>query len=350
MRRCGMFDNNLFTPDPDGVDPGSIPSRKLSAGGEIPVIGLGTFGSDHVSADQVAHAVRQAILLGYRHIDCASVYGNEHKIGPVLSELTDGGLDRRELWVTSKVWNNMHGEGQVLESCKRSLNDLKLDYLDMYLVHWPFPNHHATGVDVGSRDPHAVPYIHENFMKTWRQMEDLVERGLVRNIGTSNMTIPKLELVLRDARIKPACNQMELHPHFQQQELFDYVVEKGIMPVGYSPIGSPARPVRDRTPEDTVDIEDPVIVEIAKRLNVHPAEVCIKWAIQRGQISIPFSTKRKNMLSNLRAAVSDPLDEKDMKAISGIDKNCRLIKGQVFLWPEAKGWEDLWDPDGKISV
>jgi alcohol dehydrogenase (NADP+) len=94
----------------------------------------------------------------------------------------------------------MHGEGQVLESCKRSLDDLKLDYLDMYLVHWPFPNHHATGVDVGSRDPHAVPYIHENFMKTWFQMEELVERGLVRNIGTSNMTIPKLELVLRDAR------------------------------------------------------------------------------------------------------------------------------------------------------
>ena len=344
-----MIDKSFFTPDPEGVSPEAIPSKRLYTGDEIPVIGLGTFGSDHVSADQVAQAVRQAILLGYRHIDCASVYGNEHKIGPVLSELMEGGLDRKELWVTSKIWNNMHGQGQVLESCKKSLSDLKLEYLDMYLVHWPFPNHHATGVDVGSRDPGAVPYIHENFMKTWRQMEELVGRGLVRNIGTSNMTIPKLELVLRDAKIKPSCNQMELHPHFQQQELFDFVVEKGIMPVGYSPIGSPARPERDRTPEDTVDIEDPVIVEIAGRLNVHPAEVCIMWAVRRGQIPIPFSTKRKNILSNLKAAVSESLTEEDMEAIAGIDKNCRLIKGQVFLWPEAKGWEDLWDPDGEVS-
>jgi alcohol dehydrogenase (NADP+) len=344
-----MIEKYSFTPDHDGVDPDSIPSRKLSTGDEIPVIGLGTFGSDHVSADQVAIAVRQAILLGYRHIDCAAIYGNEHKIGPVLSELIEAGLNRKELWVTSKVWNNMHGDGQILESCMRSLNDLKLDYLDMYLVHWPFPNHHATGVDVGSRDPGAVPYIHENFMKTWRQMEELVERGLVRNIGTSNMTIPKLELVLRDARIRPSCNQMELHPHFQQQELFDYVVEKGIVPVGYSPVGSPARPERDRTPEDTVDIEDPVIVEIAGRLNIHPAEVCIKWAIQRGQIPIPFSTKRRNILNNLRAAVSGSLTDTDMESIAGLEKNCRLIKGQVFLWPGAAGWEDLWDPDGKIS-
>ena len=345
-----MTGNKNFIPDPEGVSPGKVPLKRLYTGDAIPVIGLGTFGSDHVSADQVAQAVRKSILLGYRHIDCASVYGNEHKIGPVLSELMDGGLDRKELWVTSKVWNNMHGKGQVLESCKRSLNDLKLDYLDMYLVHWPFPNHHATGVDVGSRDPDAVPYIHENFMKTWRQMEELVERGLVRNIGTSNMTIPKLELVLRDAKIKPACNQMELHPHFQQKELFDYVVGKGIMPVGYSPVGSPDRPDRDRTPEDTVDIEDPVIVEIAGRFNVHPVEVCIKWAVRRGQIPIPFSTKRRNMLNNLRAAVSESLTDKDMNSIAGIDRNCRLIKGQVFLWPEAKGWEDLWDPDGEISI
>ncbi len=338
-----------FIPDPEGLSPDKIPSKRLYTGDEIPVIGIGTFGSDHVSADQVALAVRQAILLGYRHIDCASVYGNEQKIGPVLSELMEGGLDRKELWVTSKVWNNMHGEGQVLESCRRSLDDLMLDYLDMYLVHWPFPNHHATGVDVGSRDPGAVPYIHENFMKTWRQMEELVERGLVRNIGTSNMTIPKLRLVLRDARIKPACNQMELHPHFQQQELFDYVVEKGILPVGYSPVGSPARPERDRTPEDTADIEDPVIVAIAGRLNVHPAVVCIKWAVQRGQVPIPFSAKRQNMLANLKSVLSGPLTRQDMESIAATDRNCRLIKGQVFLWPGATGWEDLWDQDGEIS-
>jgi alcohol dehydrogenase (NADP+) len=344
-----MTEIKAFKPDPEGVDPALIPSRKLYTGDQMPVIGLGTFGSDHASAHEVARAVREAILLGYRHIDCARVYSNEREIGEVFSELIQGGLDRRELWVTSKVWNNMHGDGQVIESCKRSLDDLRLDYLDMYLVHWPFPNHHAAGVDVGSRDPHAVPYIHENFMKTWRQMEELVEMGLVRNIGTSNMTIPKLELVLKDARISPACNQMELHPHFQQPELFEYVARQGIVPVGYSPIGSPARPERDRTPEDTVDIEDPVIVEIAGRMNVHPAVVCIKWALQRGQVTIPFSTKRKNLLGNLRAVISERLSDQDMEAIAGIDRKCRLIKGQVFLWPGAADWRDLWDVDGKIA-
>jgi len=163
------------------------------------------------------------------------------------------------------------------------------------------------------------------------------------------MTIPKLELLLRDSEVSPACSEMELHPHFQQPELFRYVNEAGIIPIGYSPVGSPARPERDRTPDDTADIEDPVIVEIAGRLNVHPAVVCIKWAVQRGQVPIPFSTKRSNMLANLKAVVSDPLSDEDMQAIAEIDKNCRLIKGQVFLWPGAKSWEDLWDPDGIIA-
>jgi diketogulonate reductase-like aldo/keto reductase len=334
---------------PDGVEPTTIPYKKLYTGDKIPVIGLGTFGSDHVTAEEVANAVREGILLGYRHIDCASVYKNEHAIGPVLNDLIENGLKREDLWITSKVWNDMHGEGQVIESCKKTLGDLQLDYLDLYLVHWPFPNHHAPGVDVDSRDPHAVPYIHENFMKTWAQMEQLVEMGLVRNIGTSNMTIPKLKLLLRDVNIKPACNEMELHPHFQQPELFDFVVKHNIVPIGYSPIGSPARPSRDRTPDDTVDIEDPVIVKIADRLNVHPAVVCIKWAVQRGQIPIPFSTKRRNMLSNLKAVTSEPLTNTEMQEIAGINKNCRLIKGQVFLWPEAKSWEDLWDHDGNIK-
>ena len=186
-------------------------------------------------------------------------------------------------------------------------------------------------------------------MKTWRQMERLVEMGLVKHIGTSNMTIPKFELLLRDARIKPVANEMELHPHFQQPELFQYCIDHDIVPIGYSPIGSPKRPERDKTPDDTVDIEDPVIVSIAERLGVHPAVVCVKWAIQRGQVPIPFSTSRKNFRSNLECSITPPLTDTDMEAIAGIDKNCRLIKGQVFLWEGAKGWEDLWDLDGTIT-
>src|SRR5438045_8383351 len=125
-------------------------------------------------------------------------------------------------------------------------------------------------------------------MKTWRKMEELVDLGLVRHIGTSNMTIPKLRFVLRDARIKPAVNEMELHPHFQQPELFEFVRAEGIAPVAYSPVGSPGRPERDRTPEDTVDIEDPVIVEAARRLGMHAAALCVKWLIQRGATPMPF--------------------------------------------------------------
>jgi alcohol dehydrogenase (NADP+) len=186
-------------------------------------------------------------------------------------------------------------------------------------------------------------------MKTWRQMEKLVEMGLVRHIGTSNMTVPKLKLLLRDAKIKPAANEMELHPHFQQPELFQYCIDNGLAAIGFAPIGSPTRPERDRTPDDTVDIEDPVIMKIAERLNVHPAVVCVKWAVQRGQIPIPFSVYPQQYWANLSAALTDPLTEEEMQEIANIDKNNRLIKGQVFLWESAKDWQDLWDVDGVIA-
>ena len=333
----------------DRVDPASVPVRTLASGARMPAIGLGTFGSDHATGEAVASAVYEAIELGYRHIDCAAAYRNEREIGESLRRATAGGVARDQLWITSKLWNNRHAPTDVAPACEQSLRDLGLDELDLYLVHWPFPNTHQPGVDVGSRDSSARPYVHERYMDTWGEMEKLVDRGLVRHIGTSNMTIPKLQLVLRDARIRPAANEMELHPHFQQPELFAFVRASGMEPIGFSPIGSPARPDRDRTPEDTVDVEDPVIVAAARRLGVHPAVVCVKWAIQRGQTPIPFSTKRSNVLANLQGAVGDPLTAFEMEAIAGIDRNCRLIKGQVFLWKAKQSWEALWDLDGTIT-
>jgi len=313
------------------------------------VIGLGTFGSDNYDAETIAKAVKTAIKMGYRHIDCASVYGNEKEIGVALKEvISEGIVTREELWITSKVWNDKHKE--VVESCKQSLADLQLDYLDLYLVHWPFPNYHAPKCDGDSRNPDSVPYNHESYMKTWAQMESLVDAGLVRNIGTSNVTIPKMKLILRDARIKPVLNEMEIHPHFQQPELYNYMKENGVEVIGYSPIGSPGRPERDRTPEDTVDMEDPAIVAAAERLDVHPAVVCLKWAVQRGQITIPFSVKTDKMFNNLKGITEGPLTAEEMDAISKNDKGCRLIKGQVFLWEGAKGWEDLWDLNGEITA
>ena len=331
------------------INPSSVPYRTLYTGAKIPAVGLGTFGSDRFTADEIAEAVTGAATIGYRHFDCAAVYGNEKEIGVSFQKIMSSGIQREELWITSKLWNDKHAEDDVILACQQTLKDLQVDYLDLYLIHWPFPNHHAPGVDVNSRDPHAVPYVHENYMKTWRQMEKLVEMGLVRHIGTSNMTIAKLKLLLQDARIKPAANEMELHPHFQQPEFFKFCIDNQIMPIGFAPIGSPTRPDRDKTPEDTVDIEDPVIVKIAQRLNVHPAVVCVKWAVQRGQIPIPFSIYPDQYWSNLKAATTEPLTEEEMQEIARIDKKNRLIKGHVFLWESAKDWRDLWDLDGQIA-
>jgi alcohol dehydrogenase (NADP+) len=328
------------------VDPQLVPLVTFANGDNMPAVGLGTFGSDKYDAHTVAQAVIEGYELGYRHFDCAEVYGNERQIGGSFASILSSDGLRSDLWITSKVWNNHHGD--AVSACERSLQNLGLDYLDLYLIHWPFANHHEQGVAVDSRDPHAKPYDHDGYMKTWSQLESLVTRGLVRHIGTSNMTIPKLSLVMQEASIKPSVNEMEIHPHFQQPDLFDFCVSRGIIPIGYSPIGSPSRPERDRTAGDTVDIEDPVIVAIANRLGVHPAIVCIKWQVQRGSVPIPFSVKRAQMLSTLEGVVGEPLTHADMEAISKIDRACRLIKGQVFLWPHANHWEDLWDVDGII--
>ncbi len=325
-----------------------IPHQTLITGAKIPSIGLGTFGSDAVSASQIAAAVVQAAEIGYRHFDCASVYGNEPEIGEALAQVIASGIPREHLWITSKVWNDCHAPADVEKSCLRSIADLGVKYLDAYLVHWPFPNHHDPGCDVASRSRNARPYIHEEFMATWRAMESLVDRGLVRHIGTSNMTIPKLELLLRDARIQPALNEMELHPHFQQPALFDFLLARNIVPVGFSPLGSPGRPERDRTPEDTSPLTDPVILEIAKRRNRHPATICLKWAVQRGGVVIPFSIRPANLLANLNTVREPDLSPEEMRAIRETDRNCRLIKGQVFLWKANQSWRDLWDEDGVI--
>ena len=339
----------VFESASDALDPRCVPVVDLAHGERMPVLGMGTFGSDRYTAAEVAAAVRGAAAFGQRAFDCASVYGNEKEIGEALAVIQAGGVPREELFIISKVWNDMHGEGDVLRSCRQSLDDLGLATLDLYLVHWPFPNFHPPGCSVESRNPNARPYIHADFMKTWAQMEELVDLGLVRGIGVSNMTIPKLELLLRDCRIRPVVNELECHPHFQQPDLFEYLVEHGIQPIGYSPIGSPSRPARDRTESDTVDMEDPVIVGIARKYGVHPAIICIKWALQRGLVVIPFAVKRQQYTANLRATLMDPLTDEEMEAIRGIDRICRLIKGQVFTWEGSRGWEDLWDLDGKIA-
>lgn len=329
--------------------PNKMPTRTLYTEATVPMIGLGTYGSDSVSAAQIAQAVLQAGDIGYRHFDCAAVYGNEGEIGTALSVLRRSGISRDQLWVTSKLWNDSHSPDAVESACADSMKKLGVDSLDAYLVHWPFPNHHPPGCDIGSRSPNARPYIHSEFMRTWRKMEDLVRKGWVRHIGTSNMTIAKLRLLLRDARVQPALNQMEMHPHFQQRELVDFLDRNSIVPVGFCPLGSPNRPERDRTAQDTSPLSDPAILKIAARNGIHPAAVCLKWAVQRGHVVIPFSVRPAHQMANLEAVTGFPLSDRDMEDIRSIDRNCRLIKGQVFLWKPGQSWHELWDEDGNIA-
>ena len=328
-----------------GLKPEQVPQFTLNNGTKIPCIGLGTFGSDRVSAEDVANAVDGAIKVGYRLIDCASAYGNEKQIGEVFQKnFKDGTVKREDLIVMSKLWNDKHRE--VEASCDKTLADLQLDYLDVYFIHWPFPNYHAPFCDVDARNPDSKPFSVAEFMDTYRQMEELVKKGKIRAIGISNLTIPKMEQVLDLMEIKPVACESEFHPCFQQQEIFDYLVAHNIQPIGFMPLGSPRRPERDIVETDIEDMKEPELVTIAKAHNCHPATICLKWALQRGQLPIPFSIH--NYEGNLECTVTEPLTEEEMKVIAGMEKNNRLVKGQVFLWPGAKDWHDLWDEDGFI--
>lgn len=327
------------------INPAIVPKVKINTGEEIPCIGMGTFGSDRFSPEQVSEAVAGGIRCGYRMFDCAACYGNEREIGEVFkAAFEEGVVERKDLYIMTKVWNDMHE--RVEESCRKSIADLQCDYIDMFYIHWPFPNYHAPGCDVTSRNPDSKPFSVEEFINTYRQCEELVEKGLIRHIGISNLTIPKLEAVLPLMKIMPAACEIELHPCFQQQELFDYLVAHKIQPVGYMPMGSPQRPERDICPEDIADLQTPEMQAIAKAHGVHPALIALKWAHQRGQIPIPFSTH--NYVSNLKCLTEDPLTEEEMAVIATLERNNRLVKGQVFLWEGANDWHDLWDEEGVI--
>lgn len=329
------------------INPATVPAVKIYTGEEIPCVGMGTFGSDRFTPEQVSKAVAGAIRCGYRMFDCAACYGNEDQIGQVFKAAFDQEIvERKDLYIMTKVWNDMHE--RVEESARKSIADLQCGYIDMFFIHWPFPNYHAPGCDVDSRNPDSKPFSVEEFIGTYRQCEALVEKGLIRHIGISNMTIPKLEAVLPLMKIMPVACETELHPCFQQQELFDYLVAHNIQPIGFMPLGSPQRPERDMCPEDIADLQTPEMQEIAKAHGVHPALIALKWSHQRGAIPIPFSVHEVEYISNLKCLTEDPLTDAEMAKIATLERNNRLVKGQVFLWEGANDWHDLWDEDGVI--
>ena len=342
---------SLINHEIDPVDPSAVTQLELADGTKMPQAAMGTFHSDNPDLyDAMDDIVTEAIRLGYRHIDCATAYQNEDMVGKGIAKAIQSGfVERDALFVLSKLWNKHMQPEAVIPACEDSLRMLGVEALDMYVVHWPWPNFHAPGASGDSVNEHAVPYIHDEFMEIWEKMTALKRSGKVKNIGTSNQTRKTMELLLRDTGDfnRPLYNQMELHPLFQQQDLVQFFIENNIVPSGYMSLGSPRRPGRDRFPEHQDDMQHPVIQKIAKENKVAPAEVCLAWAHQREDNRVGYVSMAERsewIRSNLEAATRNSLSKDQFEAIDGdgtdahpgINANNRLIWGQVFFWPEAR--------------
>lgn len=340
------------------IDPSSVNQLKLASGRMMPAPAFGTFHSDWAQ-DYIKDATVEAIRLGWRHIDTARAYENEAVVGEGIREAVRKGYvsSPAELFITGKLWNGHMAPKDVGPALDATLKALGVDKIDMYLNHWPWPNVHTPGCTGDHRNPDAVPYIHEAFLETWAEILKQKKAGKIVDIGTSNHTMATMKLLLRDVpeADRPAVNQMEMHPLFQQTELRRYFESEGIACTGYMSLGSPNRPSRDSFKEHRADMMDPVIQAISRELGVSPARVCLSWAAQRESKSggyVAMATRSDWILDNLKAGAEDLLSAEQLLRISGddtpeqrgIDANNRLIWGQVFLWPEADGdWRILWN-------
>ncbi len=323
----------------------SVPYRILYSGMMIPGMSLGTYDLGDTK-EQQAKAVYEAVNRGFRMIDCAEIYGNETIVGGALQRIIqEGRITRDELFISSKLRSDQHGD--VFSACKESLKRLQLDYLDLYIIQWPF-RVVTDNTQNGEPERRTEPFSPVEFLSTWKKCERLVESGLVRYIGMSNMTIAKLESVLQFCKIPPAVLEMELHPCFQQQELYTYATDHHIVPIGLCPIGTVLW--SDKTDiKPGSDMEHPIIQKIADAHNVAPSIVCIKWAIQRGQIPLISAGKAIQWINSIEESLQLSLSNEEMESIKTIEQSVRLIKGDKFLWSGAKDWTVLWDMEGVIS-
>ncbi len=312
----------------------TTPHITFANGDRLPQLGLGTWRSE---PGEVASAVQAAVRAGYRHIDCAAVYGNEKEIGAALAELFDAGeVQRSDLWITSKLWNDAHAPDDVAPTLLQTLADLQLDYLDLYLMHWP----------VASLPSGRLISLDERpLLATWNALAAEVKAGRCRHIGVSNFSAKKLADLVRDAAHKPEMNQVELHPYLQQQALVDYCQSNGIAVTAYSPLGSPGRPAGLVSGDDPILLQEPVLAEIAAAHGVTPAQVLIQWALQRGTAVIPKSVKPARIAQNL-AAVQVTLSADDVAKITALDRHRRYVTG-VFWVTEGGPYTlaTLWDED-----
>lgn len=301
----------------------------LNTGAPMPIIGLGTWKSE---PNKVGKAVEYALSeADYKHIDCAAIYLNEKEIGKAFKKVFSGGKVKREdVFVTSKLWNSEHVKADVLAACKKTLADLQLDYLDLYLVHWGVATppeeghmqHNARGEPVDANGVLVTTTI--PLRETWGAMEALVKAGLVRAIGVANFTAPMLIDLLAYAKIPPAMNQVELHPYLQQSRLIDFCHERGIAMTAYSPLGTPGR-VREHSKNEPIILDDAAIVAIARRHEVSPAQVIIRWGMQRKTVVIPKSITPDRIKSNIDV-FHFVLSQDEMDSIATLDKKRRYVE------------------------
>lgn len=314
-----------------------ISSLPLNTTKTIPAFGLGTFLSQ---PGEVRAAVEAAIRMGYRHLDCAHIYGNEAEVGEALQTcFREGVVKREEMFITSKLWSYDFYQESVLPACRLTLKNLQLDYLDLYLIHVPQAMHRDSKVK-GRSPEYLLGYSADNIAKVWEGMEELVNKGLCQAIGVSNFTITKIERLLQTAKVKPAVNQVEFHPYLQQPKLKQYLDSKGIVMEAYSPLGAPARPQFITTDGDPVVMEDPVVKKIAAKHNVSPAQVCIAFALQCGMVVIPKSVNPVRLEENLEGTEMT-LTQEDMARLQGIDKDYRLFSMHHLL--NDFNYNEAWD-------
>jgi diketogulonate reductase-like aldo/keto reductase len=276
---------------------------------KIPSIGLGTWKS---ATNAVGNAVEAAILAGYRHIDCAAAYDNEKEVGKALKKVIGVAVKREELFITSKLWNTDHAN--VREAFSKSLKDLELSYLDLYLIHWPMAyDMDENGMDVVGKTP---------IKEVWQEMEKLVDEGLVKHIGLSNFNSAQITEILDFARIKPSLIQVECHPYLTQVKLSEFAKSKGLVFQAFAPLGSPDRPNYLKAENEPEVLKNPVVLQIAQKHQKSPAQVLLRFQIERGHVVLVKSLNPSNMKENLEV-LNFTLDKGDMEQLIGLNKGFR---------------------------